>query len=247
MTSKLRLGGTFATLVALGLAAHPAAAQSAITFSAPVSISGDSDVSTAGTLLSAISSNTNGPLAPVNGVTFTPSTATGGTDIALTNITANYNPGTDTGLSSAYQAVIDTANYNNNGATPTIGVTISGLTVGDTYEFQFFVEEPRSTSGRTETLSDGFGDTSGLLKFDTLGSYDIGTFIAAAAGTEAFTVNGLKPAPGGFGDTAAQINALQVRDITPAATPEPSQSAALGLGVLGLGALALKARKRSLA
>lgn len=51
-------------------------------------------------------------------------------------------------------------------------------------------------------------------------------------------------APGDAGFIRAGIDGVQIVRAMPAAAPEPSQTAALGLGVLGLGALALRARRR---
>lgn len=51
-------------------------------------------------------------------------------------------------------------------------------------------------------------------------------------------------APGGDGFLRSGIDGVQIVRAMPAAAPEPSQTAALGLGVLGLGALILRARRR---
>jgi hypothetical protein len=249
MTLKTKFGA-FATLAALGLAAgHPAAAQnSAITFSSVHAVSSDSDVSTTGTLFEAYYFN-NTPGAPnvtVNSVPFTNAFIAGGPNVTITGSNQGYNSGLTPfpSASTNYNNILVPYIYNSDGtpAIKTLGFTITGLRTGDSYQFQYFVDEARGNSGRTDTLSDGLGHASAALAVDT-GSYVFGTFTANSAGSETFTTTSNAPQPGGYGDAAAQVNAFQIRDIT--AAPEPSQFAAFGLGILGLAGMAFKARKRS--
>lgn len=55
------------------------------------------------------------------------------------------------------------------------------------------------------------------------------------------------PGGGGVGSYFSELDVDATPTPPPAAAPEPSQAAVLGLGIFGLAALALKARKRSVA
>src|SRR6202008_55688 len=78
------------------------------------------------------------------------------------------------------------------------------MTPGGLYEVEFWVEDARNASGRSETLSDGV-NTSSPLNYSTLvsgsyqGSYIIGTFVAPNTGVETLTLNA---------DASSQYNPL---------------------------------------
>jgi PEP-CTERM motif len=225
------------------LAARPATA--AILWAAPTTISGDNDVLTNGILFAAYGFGGSQETAnTVAGVDFepwvvgnVPFTETVG-DITIAapdsidaaNILFGSTTGSFTSLSSSYQSLLSGAAY----AQPTGGmtVTISGLTVGDNYEIEFWVNDSRGGIGpsRTETLNGG-GSPSASIHFDTgaqggLGQFDVGTF-TATAGTQQFSL---------MGNAVDQVNALEIRDTGVGfTTPEPSSAALLGLGALALG------------
>lgn len=240
--------GALVSLAALGLAAaQSASAQSAITFGTPTTISGDSDVSTQGTLLTAIATgSTTTGTATVNGVTFNLVGPGGGGNVVITGGTGyNFNGTYGTpfsGLSTGFQTVLRQNDFHDPG---NLGVTLNSLTPGHNYQFQLFVSDPRGATGRQDYIDDGLGHTSANIAFNTssgaagnggLGQFINGTFTAVGS-SEGFTV---LPVTGSGG--VSQINGFQLRDITP--TPEPSQAAVFGLGILGLAGMVLKARKR---
>jgi hypothetical protein len=121
---------------------------------------------------------------------------------------------------------------------PTMTVTIGGLTVDDSYEVEFWVNDSRSCcASRTDEVD---GDPSLIVDYQTasgVGQFLIGTFTAATTSVS-FTLNGYDPVGDDAGNT--QLNALEVVDDT-SATPEPSSMFLMGLGIL---ALATSARFR---
>lgn len=247
---RATIGVILGGLVGLGLAAG--AAQAApITWGAATTISGDSDVSTNGTLVGAVNLGTPasvgfgvGVNTTVNGVLFTGlgiplsgvATATSGpfsfaTNVQSSNVSAG-DPAPYSGLSAAYRALLDGAAVDN----PTIptslrSLTITGLVTGRSYAFQFWVHRSSlssrpviATAGNSVTV---LGNTT--TAFGGLGQFAIGTFVADA---DSQVIAFAPGSPGG----QISINAVQLRDITPAAAvPAPATLALLGLGLLALG------------
>ncbi len=246
MTLISKIGATTA-LVAFGLAAAAAPsafAQSPVTFNPVQNISGDTNVSTNGTLVSAISTGTGTTNATVNGVLFTAVGAAGNAAITITNGNGfNYGAiaaAPFSALSPAYQTLLQQNNFN---ASSNQSVILNNLTIGNIYEFQLFVADPRNATGRRQTITDGLGNTSGQLAFNTGGSGGLGQFVtgtfSAIAGSETLS---LQPVAATGGVT--QINAFQLRNVGVVAVPEPSLVGGFVLGVALLGARGVKARKR---
>jgi hypothetical protein len=208
----------------LGVWVGTANAQPNITWQAPATISGASDVSTHGTLV-----GTWGPgddwggsqrsdYYPVNGISFAaygngPFSAW----VSSSGLNDRYNgfanPGTANGN---YNYLVQTAIYSYGSS---ISLTWNGLTPGNTYELEFWVNDGRNnvTAERSETLTGG-ASTSAPLAYGTgpsgtgPGQYILGTFVADGTATETLTLN----ASGGPDiGPSAQINLLQLRDITP--------------------------------
>ena len=206
-------------------AAAPAARGAVVTWGAATSISGDLDVSTAGTLVGAfnvgntgVSSTTvntvnfqsfavpNGTLGPVTVGNFT--LASGGGAFGSTNIFAGGGTPFST-LSSNYQTLL-AADVQANG-TPSITLTMSALSVGAQYQFQWWsnisISDTRLTTaaaGGSVTLSSNTtgGGQSGL------GQYALGTFTANAL-PQAITFTG-------FAGDPAFLNGFQLRQLAPA-------------------------------
>ena len=202
---------TLGTLIAFNLSAQAAS----ITWNAPVTIASDGDISTTGTLAYAYC--WSGISTIVNGVNFTGTTSanSAGTDVTMTNMGNNYTSfGSGPGLSAAYQNMLTGGDYNFSGAAT---VTLNHLTTGHAYVAQFWVGDWRNiNSVRSETIKGSATDNiTPTLSYQVgssgSGTYVIGSFTASAA-TQTFTLT-----PGGS-SPSAQVNALQLRDLTPPAS-----------------------------
>jgi hypothetical protein len=208
-----------------------AVANAPITWGAPTNISGDSDVSTGGTLVAAF--NMNGPAITVNSVNFASWTFTSNiTSTSMGNFTFSETShilvasGLGSGsppfsnLSSNYQTLLGTALTTDENNTLTL--TISGLTIGQQYQFQFFLDG--SNSAGTDNLRTIANATNSVTLDDNTtnaiggtGQYAIGTFTAVTA-QELITFTGVDSTQ------APTVNAFQLR-----AVPEPTTIALLAL------------------
>ncbi len=212
MSLKTLVGLAPSILVLSGLTAMPAAAQF-VTFGAAQTISGISDVSTTGTSVAAYNFN-NGSATTVNGVTFNPISSTGSGNLSFSS-TPNQYGGFGSGspafgsLDSSYKNLLTNGAYADTG---TVGFTQSGLTAGERYQVQYFVDDSRGGfGGRSVNVSSSGGNTQ-TLNFNSdnsagsPGQYANGTFTATTSGN--VTINAL-----GNGNSPSQINGLQFRDL----------------------------------
>jgi hypothetical protein len=222
-----------AALLAMVLSAAHAAT---ITWSSPQQITGDSDVSTFGDLVGAFNIGAAGvPSTTVNTVVFASFPTSGGNGssgnfstsagvgVFESNTAGGSATGSFTGLSPAYQTLLESY------STPlftTMTLSISGLTVGQEYQFQWWANlssEPfgfhiTAMAGNDVTL-----DTNTASSEGGLGQWATGTFTADAT-TQAI---------GFLGDgDGGMINGFQLRQV-----PEPAVLSLLGVGasVFGLG------------
>jgi hypothetical protein len=223
------------TLIATAFAALSTFTADAalITWGSAQNIAGDSDVSLDGTLVGAFNGSLNGgpAVVTVNGVDFArvsiffPATgifsfANSGGAGGTNNVTASA---PFSSLSASYQSLL-AQNIESNPFT----LTISGLTLGDAYAFQWWSNLSGSvnlsnlsatttaTAGNAVTLDANIGNVAGGL-----GQYVIGTFVA-----DAFTQNVQFTGP---------INAGQLRQLPRVSTvPEPGTAALLGVMLAGL-------------
>lgn len=130
------------------------------------------------------------------------------------------------------------------GAPAAPSVTFSGLTVGQQYQIQVFVNDARTNGTRDSDWQVGFSDGVNndigggndtrvafanlnnrdpvTLSGETSGDFIIGTFAADSA-NQTFALSGTRDGFDTFSVGQAQINALQLR-----AVPEPSSFALLG-------------------
>lgn len=220
-------------LVVVRQTAHAGAEGSVINWGTPATISNDSDVRTDGALVAAF--NMNGPAVTVNGVPFASWTFPFmATTTSMGNFTITESPGhllaqstssnsaPFTGLSSNYQTLLGTAVSTDDNNTLTL--TITGLTLGQTYEFQWWLNASQYAGG-----SPGFRTTASAPlnvtlddnttnQFGGVGQTVAGTFFAGDV-TEVITFNGADSTQ------APTINAFQLR-----AVPEPSTLALLACG-----------------
>lgn len=240
----MKTSKTIAVIGAALLMCAGASAQAQIVWTTgATNISADTDVATNGTLLYA---DYIGGAATdeVNGVTFTSVDAAGAGIVDPNNggalNSANYNAygippvdGTDGFTGSANYVSLLSSLYYDNTAPLTLTLTLTGLTSGQTYEFQEFDQDGRdstreaylttATDGNSVTLSANPNGTDG----NGVGQFAIGSFTATGS-TETITLQGAT-------GLTVQINAFQVRDITaPVEAPEPTSVALIGLGALAL-------------
>jgi hypothetical protein len=215
LKSALRIPhSAFAFCVLFFLSAVLSHAQG-ITWGTNMTVSGDSDVFTDGTLLYACDwANTNNT---VNGIAFTGTSSANSGNVSISGIGSNYQGFNSAsqpfaGLSADYRSILVGGEYATSaGATAT--VTLNGLTSGRIYAVQIWVSDPRANGGevgRTETAT---GANQVTLAYNIppspggVGQYSIGVFTATSS-SQTFTLL----SNGTSGST--QLNALLVSDVT---------------------------------
>ena len=220
---------TVVALLVIACCACVSSVRAQVTFNTPVTISGDGDVYTAGTLVYAY--EIDATPATVNGVPF----SAAGSGVTLTGFGSSYNGyGSSSspfaGLTTAYQDILFGGDYHDS---TSVSVTLNSLTSGHVYAVQLWVDDSRGSS-RTETVTSSGGNTVTLTYCvggagGGVGQYTIGTFTASGT-TQVITLNG-----GSSG--SSQLNAIQVRDITAAITFGPGTTLAGDSDVLAVGTL----------
>lgn len=222
--------------IAAGLAVG-AHAQSDINWQTPLTISGPSDVNTSGTLLGTwapFNGSASSGLT-VNGVTFQAFPDLPGAADTFENGGGNGTFATPATSDANYNTLLNAGAFGNTSGSYTL--SWNGMTVGNTYLVQLWVNDGRNSTvnARTETVTGGL-NTSLSLAYGSgdsgPGQYVVGTFVAENS-SETLT---LTPGPA---IPSAQFNLLQVRDITP--VPEPS---VVALCLTGLGLLVVASRKK---
>jgi hypothetical protein len=214
-------------------------------------ISGDTDVDTTGTLVGALHLDGAARNETVNGVTFvglnvTSTSSSGpfsfsfsGASDSRFGIGSTNSPYSN--LPNSYALLLSSnggGGYGSGNGSP-YSLTISGLKVGHTYEFEWW--NNRSLGSGTESTTATAGNSISLSSNTTgaeggVGQFAIGTFTADAS-SEVISFTG--------GD----FDALQLRDLGSAATgaPEPASLTLLATGALGLLGYAWRRRKQAAA
>lgn len=235
-------------VLASGVSAHAAS----VNWGSPTNIVNDGDVSTNGTLVGAV--NLDGPSTTVNGVMFQSLDVINGPmsigNFSLTGFFFN-GPGLGTGvgsgvapfasLSASYQSLLNSAAA----VAGDITLTMSGLTIGQTYEFQVWANDSRDQDPPGFTfivdVSDGVNiaslDPNLTLADGGLGQYVKGTFTADAV-TQVITMGNSE---------VGIVNGFQLRQIAsnPPSNPVPVPASVWGGLVLG-GFLAVRVIRRRL-
>jgi hypothetical protein len=230
-----------------------------VTWGPAQNITGDSDVSTLGTLLYAYNIGESGVASTtVNGVNFSsyvfPFAPAQTTTTGSVTFTENpdylwplNNLGTGSGsfaaLSGDYKTLLSSGG---SAASPsTITGTFGGLTPGNDYLIQWWSNDSafNYTGSFTQTqASQGANPSTVTLDSNLsnsvggLGQYAIGTFTAVSTSTF-IDFNGI----GGF----IMINGFQIRDVTSAAVPEPGQIAASLVLLAGIGGYVFLKRRKA--
>ena len=202
----------YATAIASLTLAASSSQAATILWGAATTISGDLDVSTAGTFVYA--EHWSGTNDTVNGVAFT---------AAQNNVVGSGTVGTEDGhpvsgsLSTAYANILKGAWYNAGGKT----ITLNNLTITQQYQVQIWVADGRYNPDQFTTITGG----PSLQVDSVVGNPNTG-FGQFAIGT--FTADGTTQTIG-IDSGSDIVNAVSVRAI-----PEPSAALLGGLGMLCL-------------
>ena len=197
-----------------GIFIATAYAQPNVTWQVPVIISGASNVSTQGIYFGSWApQDGSANNYPVNGVTFQGFSDLPGLTPGAT-LDNGYNGfGSPNTPDNNYNMLLQYGRFSNEGSTPAT-FSWSGMTPGNTYLIEFWVNDGRNIGeSRSETITGGT-NMSAPLSFGSDGSgpgqYIIGTFVGDSSGGQTLTLTpfstGSNPDP--------QINLLQVRDIS---------------------------------
>ena len=210
-----RIKAHIARVVAIGSLAIATNAQPSVSWQTPVSISGTSDVKTSGVYFGSWapqdgSANTY----PVNGVTFQGFSDLPGFTPGPTLDNGYDGFGSPNTADSNYNMLLQYGRFSNEGSTPAT-FSWSGMTPGNTYLIQLWVNDGRDIGqSRSETVTGG-DSTSAPLSYGSDGTgpgqYIIGTFVADSSGSQTLILTPFSSGP----NPEPLINLFQVRDITP--------------------------------
>jgi hypothetical protein len=208
-----------------------------ITWGTPTNISGDSDVSTAGALVGAFNMGSTGVASTtVNGVTFAPFALTGppgaignfsftGTSFGGNNALGAA-AGPFTALTAPYQSLLSSGVITAAAGIGNFTLTMNGLVVGATYDFQWWSSTSQAFPGFETTLASSPGSNVSLDKnvgdaTGNLGQWVLGTFTADSFSQAITFTSTNRPV----------LNGFQLRQLS--SVPEPGTALA-GMALVGL-------------
>ncbi|HWY32767.1 MAG TPA: discoidin domain-containing protein, partial [Candidatus Acidoferrum sp.] len=199
-----------------------------IVWGAATGITGDANLSTAGTYFDALMTDSSvSPALAVDGISFNPASSIGGgafgdgkisySGSGLNNFSWPASFPTSAPASSAFATLMDDGGIFQNGGSGTGTVTISGLTPGHEYSVQVFNYAPDGDAGLT-TLSGAtpvtLSNLPGAAGVNTYGEFATGSFSATTT-AELFNWNGA-------GSSYTVLGAISVRDTSAAAVISPT-------------------------
>lgn len=228
-----------------------------IIWDAPQTISGDSDVSTSGTLVYAYTLGEEGvPSTTVNGVLFDSfEFLVGGTSTAVGSVTFSESPGVldaslglgstaapFVNLSAAYRVLLTSGGFASD--VGVITATLGDLTTGQQYLLQVWTSNAALFTPQSGTLQQTTLTSTNQVTLDAnttdlvggLGQFVTGQFTADAP-TQEFTLSGAI-----FPANLPLINALQVRAVP---VPEPSTCCLILAGLASAGCTLWRRRRRA--
>ncbi len=186
-----------------------------VVWDTPTTVSGPSDILNTGTFFAASSSL--GAPATVNGVTF--AGRDGSANIAITRF-GTYSPGSTHTGDTGYDTLLGTGYFTDNNGTDTI--TLSGLTIGETYRIQLW--SPAWDANYPTTFA--AGNTVDMGNSGAVGKTVFGYFVA----DDTTEVISYYTTPGGMANSPNGI----IGPVAIFQIPEPSTYALCG-GLLALG------------
>jgi len=193
-----------------------------VTWRAPAAISDPSDVSTLGTYFGSWAPQNGGANNyPVNGVTFQGFSDLPGFAAGPTFDNGYNGYGSPSTPDANYNTLLQYGRFSNEPFSPA-SFSWSGMTPGNTYLVQLWVNDGRNIGeSRSETITGGT-NTSAPLTFGSDGSgpgqYIIGTFVADSSGSQTLVLTPFSSGP----NPGPQINLFQVRDIGSTLVSQPT-------------------------
>jgi len=193
-----------------------------VTWRAPAAISDPSDVSTLGTYFGSWAPQNGGANNyPVNGVTFQGFSDLPGFAAGPTFDNGYNGYGSPSTPDANYNTLLQYGRFSNEPFSPA-SFSWSGMTPGNTYLVQLWVNDGRNIGeSRSETITGGT-NTSAPLTFGSDGSgpgqYIIGTFVADSSGSQTLVLTPFSSGP----NPDPQINLFQVRDIGSTLVSQPT-------------------------
>ncbi|MEX2216154.1 MAG: PEP-CTERM sorting domain-containing protein [Phycisphaeraceae bacterium] len=229
--TSVRFGAIALTVTLLALASAQSASAITVAWGPVTPINSNDDIINPGNVIRAVNFTTPTDTSPINvsvgvhTVAFTTIGVTGGTGFNNSTFFVDDNPAPGA-VGADFESVLDSFRDNGDGT-----VTIGGLVAGNTYFLQVFHSDDRGNRTVTWNING-----TGLTYLDDTttfrSTFSVAT-VTLGAGETSLTLT----------RTAGQINAAVLTEVL-IAVPEPATAS---LGLLALGALAARRRRRLVA